>query len=178
MIRNVPYLLTYLRLNCMQIGLSQKWLPATNLRETLYELCIIGNLRLLVDSEFLPSRFPICGDKTTLALFIVWCSRLRAKLTAYLHLEQIKNAWNSTSVSQARRSATFLRHGDDTSCVICNQKLKYMSCWCCSSFVADENRSIQVASGGKFSILGGHTIGHSEQKSVYVLVSYSERFPR
>jgi hypothetical protein len=27
-------------------------------------------------------------------------------------------------------------------------------------------------------ILGGHSIGHSKQKSVYVHVSYSEQFPR
>jgi hypothetical protein len=26
--------------------------------------------------------------------------------------------------------------------------------------------------------MGGHSIGHSEQKIVYVHVSYSERFPR
>jgi hypothetical protein len=28
--------------------------------------------------------------------------------------------------------------------------------------------------GGKVSILGGHSIGHSKQRSVYVHVSYSE----
>jgi hypothetical protein len=32
--------------------------------------------------------------------------------------------------------------------------------------------------GGKVNILGGHSIGHSKQKCVYVHVSYSERFPR
>jgi hypothetical protein len=32
--------------------------------------------------------------------------------------------------------------------------------------------------GGKISILGGHSIAHSKQKSVYTHVSYSERFPR
>jgi hypothetical protein len=32
--------------------------------------------------------------------------------------------------------------------------------------------------GGKVNILGGPSIGHSKQKSVYVHVSYSERFPR
>jgi hypothetical protein len=37
---------------------------------------------------------------------------------------------------------------------------------------------IQGASGGKVNILGGHSIGHSKQKSAYVHVSYSERFPR
>jgi hypothetical protein len=31
---------------------------------------------------------------------------------------------------------------------------------------------------GKVNILGGHSIGHSKQKSVYVHVSHSERFPR
>jgi hypothetical protein len=39
-------------------------------------------------------------------------------------------------------------------------------------------RTIQGVPGGKVSILGGHSIGHSNQKSVYVHVSYSERFPR
>jgi hypothetical protein len=28
------------------------------------------------------------------------------------------------------------------------------------------------------NILGGHSIGHSKQKSVYVHLSYSEQFPR
>jgi hypothetical protein len=32
--------------------------------------------------------------------------------------------------------------------------------------------------GGKVNILRRHSIGHSKQKSVYVHVSYSERFPR
>jgi hypothetical protein len=32
--------------------------------------------------------------------------------------------------------------------------------------------------GGNVSILGGHSIGHSKQKSLYVHVSYSERFQR
>jgi hypothetical protein len=36
----------------------------------------------------------------------------------------------------------------------------------------------QNVPGGKVSILGGHSIGHSKQESVYVHVSYSERFPR
>jgi hypothetical protein len=30
----------------------------------------------------------------------------------------------------------------------------------------------------KVNILGGHSIGHSKQKVVYIHVSYSERFPR
>jgi hypothetical protein len=33
-------------------------------------------------------------------------------------------------------------------------------------------------SGGKVSILGCHSIGHSKQECVNVLVSSSERFPR
>jgi hypothetical protein len=37
---------------------------------------------------------------------------------------------------------------------------------------------IQRIPGGKVNILGGHSIGHSKQKSVYVHVSYSEKFPR
>jgi hypothetical protein len=36
---------------------------------------------------------------------------------------------------------------------------------------------VQKVPGGKVSILGGHNIGYSKQKSVYVHVSYSERFP-
>ena len=38
--------------------------------------------------------------------------------------------------------------------------------------------TIQGVPWGNVNILGGHTIGHSEQKTVYVHVSYSERFPR
>ena len=40
------------------------------------------------------------------------------------------------------------------------------------------NDSIQGVPGGNVNILGGHRIGHSKQKSLYVHVSYSERFPR
>jgi hypothetical protein len=38
--------------------------------------------------------------------------------------------------------------------------------------------SIQGVPGGKVNILGGHSIGHSKQKTLYEHVSYSERFPR
>jgi hypothetical protein len=38
--------------------------------------------------------------------------------------------------------------------------------------------SLQSIQGGKANILGGYSIGYSKQKSVYVHVSYSERFPR
>ena len=41
-----------------------------------------------------------------------------------------------------------------------------------------QNSDIQGVPGGNVNILGGHSIGHSKQKSVYVHVSYSERFPR
>jgi hypothetical protein len=37
---------------------------------------------------------------------------------------------------------------------------------------------IQSVPGGKYNILGGHSIGHSKQKTLYEHVSYSERFPR
>jgi hypothetical protein len=40
------------------------------------------------------------------------------------------------------------------------------------------SQTIQDDPGGKVNILGGHIIGHSKQKSVYVHVCYSERFPR
>jgi hypothetical protein len=36
----------------------------------------------------------------------------------------------------------------------------------------------QIVPGGKVSILGGYIIRHPKQESVYVHVSYSERFPR
>jgi hypothetical protein len=39
-------------------------------------------------------------------------------------------------------------------------------------------RYIQGVPGGNANILGGHNIGHSKQKSVYVHVSHFERFPR
>jgi hypothetical protein len=38
--------------------------------------------------------------------------------------------------------------------------------------------SIQNVPGWKINIQGGHSIGHFKQKSMYVHVSYSERFPR
>jgi hypothetical protein len=41
-----------------------------------------------------------------------------------------------------------------------------------------EPHRMQGVPGGKVNILGGHSIGYSKQKSVYVHVSYSERFPR
>jgi hypothetical protein len=37
---------------------------------------------------------------------------------------------------------------------------------------------IQRVPGGNVNILGGHSIGHSKQKTLYEHVSYSERFPR
>ena len=37
---------------------------------------------------------------------------------------------------------------------------------------------IQGVPGGKVNILGGHSIGHSKQKTLYEHVSYSEWFPR
>jgi hypothetical protein len=36
----------------------------------------------------------------------------------------------------------------------------------------------QGVPGGKDNILGGHSICHSKQKTLYEHVSYSERFPR
>jgi hypothetical protein len=38
--------------------------------------------------------------------------------------------------------------------------------------------TIQDVPGGNVSILGVYSIDHSKQNSVYVHVSYSERFPR
>jgi hypothetical protein len=40
------------------------------------------------------------------------------------------------------------------------------------------NASLQGVPGGKDNILGGHSIGHSKQKTLYEHVPYSERFPR
>ena len=37
---------------------------------------------------------------------------------------------------------------------------------------------IQGVPGGKVNILGGYSIGHSKQKTLYEHVSYSERFAR
>jgi hypothetical protein len=37
---------------------------------------------------------------------------------------------------------------------------------------------IQGVLGGKVNIMGGRSIGHSKQKTLYEHVSYSERFPR
>jgi hypothetical protein len=39
--------------------------------------------------------------------------------------------------------------------------------------------TIQNVPGGKVNILGGHSIGHfNQKKKVYMCMSYSERFPR
>jgi hypothetical protein len=38
--------------------------------------------------------------------------------------------------------------------------------------------ALQRVTGGNISILGGHSIGHSKQDSIYAHVYYSERFPR
>jgi hypothetical protein len=38
--------------------------------------------------------------------------------------------------------------------------------------------NIEDVPGGKVNILGGHSIGHSKEKILYVHVSYSERFLR
>jgi hypothetical protein len=40
------------------------------------------------------------------------------------------------------------------------------------------NHIIQGVLEGKVNILGGYSIGHSKQKTLYEHVSYSERFPR
>jgi len=37
---------------------------------------------------------------------------------------------------------------------------------------------IQNVRGGNVNILGGYSIGHSKQKTLYEHLSYSERFPR
>jgi hypothetical protein len=46
------------------------------------------------------------------------------------------------------------------------------------SFINSTLRHIQVVPGRKVNILGGHSIGHSKQGSIYVHMFYSERFPR
>jgi hypothetical protein len=57
------------------------------------------------------------------------------------------------------------------------------TCWCNVLFYSRLSYSIwrmqriQGVPGGKISILGGNNIGHCKQKSVYVHVLYSERFP-
>jgi len=40
------------------------------------------------------------------------------------------------------------------------------------------NENVGRVPGGKVNSLGGHSIGHSKQKSANVHVSYSELFPR
>jgi hypothetical protein len=42
----------------------------------------------------------------------------------------------------------------------------------------DRTQNIEGVPGGKDNILGGHSIGHSKQKTLYEHMSYSERFPR
>ena len=42
----------------------------------------------------------------------------------------------------------------------------------------EKKKFIKSVPGGNVNILGGHSIGHSKKKRVYVHVSYSARFPR
>jgi hypothetical protein len=44
-----------------------------------------------------------------------------------------------------------------------------------NSLIGSPFAIIQSVPRGKVSILGGHSMGHSKQRSVYVHVSYSER---
>jgi hypothetical protein len=58
----------------------------------------------------------------------------------------------------------------DRICSMQDRKYSYMCVYIHLS------KYIQDVPVGKVNILGGHSIGHSKQKSVYVHVSYSERF--
>jgi len=49
---------------------------------------------------------------------------------------------------------------------------------CKSRYTVCPSHGIQGVPGGKVNILGGYSIGHSKQKTLYEYVSYSERFPR
>jgi hypothetical protein len=40
------------------------------------------------------------------------------------------------------------------------------------------SETVQSVTGGKVNILGRHSIGHYKQRSVYVHLSCSERYPR
>jgi hypothetical protein len=51
-------------------------------------------------------------------------------------------------------------------------------CGCLSKYRNPHPTLVYSVPGGKVNILAGHGIRHSKQKSVYVHVSYSERFPR
>jgi hypothetical protein len=48
----------------------------------------------------------------------------------------------------------------------------------CLAMGMRHNISIQSVPGGKINILGGYSMDYSKQKSVYVHVSYFERFPK
>jgi hypothetical protein len=48
----------------------------------------------------------------------------------------------------------------------------------CQTNCANISTYIKGVPGGEVNILGGHSIGHSNQKTLYEHVSYSERFPR
>jgi hypothetical protein len=55
---------------------------------------------------------------------------------------------------------------------------KILCLWIEKNCVFAEYSYIQRVPEGKANILGGHSIGHSKQKSVRVYVSYSEPLPR
>jgi hypothetical protein len=64
---------------------------------------------------------------------------------------------------------------------ISNDLIGSRTCNLLACSIVSEQTTLRLAPsvpGGKVNILGGHSIGNSKQESVYVHVSYSERFPR
>ena len=56
--------------------------------------------------------------------------------------------------------------------------LPNLTLWRRNFFLNFSTPCIQGVAGGKVNILGGYSIGHSKQKTLYEHLSYSERFPR
>jgi hypothetical protein len=74
-----------------------------------------------------------------------------------------------------RRDACLTYHS--TKNIFCSLRM-YRSLWTAGINALKTTGTIQGVPGGKVNILGGHSISQSKQESVYVHVSYSERFPR
>jgi hypothetical protein len=59
---------------------------------------------------------------------------------------------------------------------VCSPQIPYDLTWDLTRAAAVGTRRLTASTMTR--PLGGHSSGHSEQESVYVHVSYSERFPR
>jgi hypothetical protein len=82
-------------------------------------------------------------------------------------------------ITLSNKSSLALFYGSPSGAATCREWRIHTLLQCSdSTWWAQLDEFIHDIPGGQVNILGGHSIGHSKQKSVYVHVSYSEQFPR